>query len=458
MYKSTFIDDFVRAFRRYNNDKFLVTVFNLKKLMEKDYKAVELFLELLEKEGFVIRFEKGEDIIECADVECRNLSDGSVLTFKYQLQNLPSLIEFSSKTSLPVNVLIIMKIIAQIICRLKIIYKAMVLDLDDTLWKGTLSEVGIDRIKENMRSSEGAAFLSFMRFVKELAEGLGIFVAICSRNDSERVAEAIGELNEEFFPIKNQIDCIIANDNSKSENIALIAKQLSILPGAVVFVDDNQIARDEVKAKMPEVFVPDWNNHNELINMLICSCCFERAELSLSSQSRKRQYRLIQAERSKNSRPPLPVKVFEDPSHRNAIELFLKSNQFNFSQQNMNFCKEAKSLYFNIYRNNGEDLGTCAALSFTMTAESLTLLNWAMSCRFFEIGLEELILLYIKSLAADRKVYLSYKDSGLNQKVKDLMSKYPLLFANNKQKDMIELCYSTETEAILCNETNLRME
>jgi predicted enzyme involved in methoxymalonyl-ACP biosynthesis len=51
----------------------------------------------------------------------------------------------SSKTDIHVVGIIITKIVGQIIGKFKTLYKAIVLDLDDTLWMGTLSEDGIDK-------------------------------------------------------------------------------------------------------------------------------------------------------------------------------------------------------------------------------------------------------------------------------------------------------------------------
>ena len=67
-----------------------------------------------------------------------------------------------------------MKIIAMFICRLKILYKAIVLDLDDTLWNGTLSEEGIDKIIANQKTITGAQYIRFANFVKVLVDSLGI--------------------------------------------------------------------------------------------------------------------------------------------------------------------------------------------------------------------------------------------------------------------------------------------
>jgi FkbH-like protein len=369
---------------------------------------------------------------------------------------LPSIVELSSKTDIPIVGIIIMKIIAQIISKLKILYKAIVLDLDDTLWKGTLSEIGMNEIKESMFSYQGAPFIAFMNFIKTLANELGLFITVCSRNDSKIVQSTIAELDENIFPIKNHIDYIIANNNDKSENIRKIAEQLSILPKSIVFIDDNQIVRDEVKNKLPEVFVPEWTNHNELVTQLIVGCIFDRVELSLNSQNRRKQYKIIQTERTQNSLPTLNVKIIIDDKHTESIKLYSKSNQFKFSRNDDKFDCDAKSLYFEIYRENGENLGICSAITYTISYDTFLIHNWALSCRFFEIGLEEFILMYIQNIANANMIFINYQYSEYNQKVRELMAKYSDAFKKNDRNDIIEIFFTKEIEANINKNTKLR--
>ncbi len=60
------------------------------------------------------------------------------------------------------------------------------------------------------------------------------------------VSKAMDVLDEEIFPLKNNIDCIVANDNDKI-GYKEIAASLSILPKSIVFIDDNELIRDEVR-------------------------------------------------------------------------------------------------------------------------------------------------------------------------------------------------------------------
>ena len=451
-----YIIDFVKKFRDYNSDEFLVVINGLYNFIPNDDRIFDELLEELKQLNFTIEIEGNQESINEINITCKNVTKDTTYNFKYEIQNLPAIVEISSKTDIPVVGIIVTKIVAQIISKTKIIYKAIVLDLDDTLWNGTLSEVGIDKIKENLQSEQGATFIAFMKFVKSLANELGIFITICSRNDSKMVESTIEELDDNIFPLKNQIDYIIANNNDKSENIRKIAEQLSILPNSIVFIDDNQIVRDEVKLTLPEVFVPEWTNHNELVTQLIAGCIFERVELSLNSQNRRKQYKIIQTERTQNSLPKLSVKVINDNKHIESIKLYTKSNQFKFSRNDDKFEGNAKSLYFEICRENGENLGICSAITYTNSNDTFHIHNWAISCRYFEIGLEEFILMYIQKIASASKIFINYQHSEYNQKVRELLAKYSVAFKYNNKNDKIEIIISKEIEDKMNNSTNLR--
>ena len=454
-YQDLFITDFIGAFRRYNTSCYTISIVGLDKFFEGEVEHVNTLLEQLRLRGFIVECSGGSDSSQSLEISCHDTTDGSTFNTKYQIQSITSLIELSSKTDIPLPCLIIMKVIAVVIGKLKILYKAIALDLDETLWRGTLSEDGIEKIQENMLSKDANPFVSFMKFIKLLAEELGIFIAICSRNDSDSVASAIEYLDDSVFPIKNQIDCIVANNNDKSDNLKLIAQQLSILPGSIVFIDDNKLVREEVKTALPDICVPEWDNHEELISLLIAGCLFDRNEISTKSKNRRKQYRLILAERKKNTLPTFPIAAVRDKNHSNAIELYTKSNQFNFSQRNNCFEQGAESFYFELFRDGGESLGVCSVITFVTTPDTLTIINWAMSCRFFEIGVEESVLLFISKHAGLRKVKIQFNDSGLNQKAKDVMAKYPELFVLSDRSGIYELLFTPENIDSLINYTNL---
>lgn len=348
-----------------------------------------------------------------------------------------------------------MQIVSRIICRYKTLYKAIVLDLDDTLWKGTLAEVGFEEIKLALQTDEATSFVAFMHFVKMMAKELGLYVAICSRNDIEVVQRAIDGLSESEFPIKSQVDCIVANYNDKSKNIEAIARKLSILPKSIVFIDDNQIVRDEVRNNLHGVFVPDWKSHDELMTELVVCCIFDRFELSLNARRRKRQFCIIQQERVNNTLPKLYVRVRVDTEHKEAKRLYAKSNQFKTNFAIISQSAEERSLIFEIYRDNGEYLGICSALTYMVDADNFEVAEWAISCRYFEIGLEEFILLYVGQMADFKNVFFHFECNDLNTKAQELFDKY-IGYCATSENSFVAINYNRDFINLLQSNTNLK--
>ena len=209
-----------------------------------------------------------------------------------------------------------------------------------------------------------------------------------------------------------------------------------------------------MKQKWAEVFVPEWGNHNELVIKLIAGSIFERAELSINSQNRRKQYKIIQTERIQNSLPKLNVKVLNDDQHTESIKLYSKSNQFKFSLNDGNFNDGTESMYFEIIRESGENLGICSAITFSHTADTFHIHNWAMSCRYFELGLEEFILLYIQKMANSNKILIDFQRTEYNQKVSEMLAKYSNAFKVNDNGDSINIIFTKAISDTFNKNTN----
>lgn len=435
-YIDTYINNYIKPFRGFITSKYTVNICGLADFISVDNHDVYLLINMLQTYGFEVTISNGQDTIDEIQVEYTNEENGKHEFFEYRIENLISTIDLSSKTSISIVGILVMQIISRLICKFKTLYKAIILDLDDTVWKGTLAEEGIDAIKQNLSSNDGIPFVTFMRFIQAMAKELGLYVAICSHNDIKKVQSAIDKLNEKEFPLKGHIDCIVANYNDKSKNIKAIAQRLSILTNACVFIDDNRLVRDEVRQNLPEVFVPDWESHNELLTSLVTCCVFDRFELSLKSRNRKRLYEVLQQEREKSYLPQLFVKVSSDIDHIEAHRLYIKSNQFRFAE-NREIGEDCKSLIFEIYRDNDENLGICSSVTYTENKQEVHVLNWAISCRYFEIGLEEYILMYIFTLSGGRSITFTFNDFGFNGKAFALIEKYKSGFVKtNKGEDI----------------------
>lgn len=454
-YIDIYINNYVKPFRGFITCKYTVNIGGLADFIAVDDYDVSLLTNKLQTYGFEVTISNGQDTIDEIQVEYTSEENGKHELFEYRIENLISTINLSSKTGISIVGILVMQIISRLICKSKTMYKAIILDLDDTVWKGTLAEDGIDAIKQNLRSNDAIPFITFMSFIRAMAKELGLYVAVCSRNNIEKVLSAIDKLNEKEFPLKGQIDCIVANYNDKSKNIKAIAQQLSILTNACVFIDDNQLVRDEVRQNLPEVFVPDWKSHNELLTLLVVCCVFDRFELSLKSRNRKRLYEVLQEERENNCLPQLFVKARGDINHMEANRLYAKSNQFRFAEKK-GTSEDCKSLVFEIYRDNGENLGICSAVTYTEDEQEVHVLNWAISCRYFEIGLEEYILMYIFILSGGRPIIFTFNDTGFNGKTIALIEKYKSGFIKTEKGG--DVCFIPNIQLMndMLHNTNLK--
>ena len=116
-----YINDFVKKFRQFNNDEFLITVSNLKKIIKKDNQVLACLFEQLKENNFIIKLEGNDESINNLEISCKNITKNTSFKFNYLIQNLPGIVEISSKTDIPTFGIIIMNIVAHIISKLKIL-------------------------------------------------------------------------------------------------------------------------------------------------------------------------------------------------------------------------------------------------------------------------------------------------------------------------------------------------
>lgn len=124
-------------------------------------------------------------------------------------------------------------------------YKVIVVDCDDTLWRGGCAEEGAGGI----RMDEAA--VSFQNFLLRL-QGEGKLICLCSRNEESDVWAVFDQRNE--MPLKR--DHIVAsriNWRSKSDNIKDLATELRLGLDSFIFIDDDPVMCAEVRAHCPEV-------------------------------------------------------------------------------------------------------------------------------------------------------------------------------------------------------------
>jgi HAD superfamily phosphatase (TIGR01681 family) len=131
--------------------------------------------------------------------------------------------------------------------------KVLAVDLDGTLWGGTLGDDGPDGIE--LGGYRGEAFLSFQRTVKQLASQ-GVLLAAVSKNDPEPVAQVLAGHPDAVLRPADFVR-VVANWRPKDENLAELADSLNLGTDSLVFADDSPFERGLVRRALPEVAVVD---------------------------------------------------------------------------------------------------------------------------------------------------------------------------------------------------------
>ncbi|MGC9293565.1 MAG: HAD-IIIC family phosphatase [Acidobacteriaceae bacterium] len=133
--------------------------------------------------------------------------------------------------------------------------KALVLDLDNTVWGGVIGDDGLEGIKIAQGDARGESHLAVQRLALDLRQR-GIVLAVSSKNNDE-VARLPFERHPEMLLKLDHIAVFQANWNDKATNIQAIAEELSLGLDAMVFLDDNPVERGLVRKLLPQVAVPE---------------------------------------------------------------------------------------------------------------------------------------------------------------------------------------------------------
>ncbi len=213
--------------------------------------------------------------------------------------------------------------------------KLVVLDLDDTLWRGVVAESG--QISSQIIEGWPIGVMEALCFLKKR----GMLLGILSKNDDDRIRllwDSIvgGRLPLESFAVRR------INWRSKAENMGDILREVNLTPRNVVFVDDNPVERAAMQAAYPEMRILGANPYY-LKRILLWSAETQLAAVTAESGRRTQmvQARAAREElRETMSRPDflasLGIRVtigrIAAAGHEKfprALELINKTNQFN---------------------------------------------------------------------------------------------------------------------------------
>ena len=235
--------------------------------------------------------------------------------------------------------------------------KAIVLDLDNTLYNGVLGEDGI----EGIQLTEG--HVQLQRVLKRMKEN-GILLALSSKNNEQDVSEML-EKCKDFLLYKDDFTFIEANWNSKADNIRLMAEKFNFDVSAMLFIDDNPAEIAHVKEQIPTIhtLMADATGKETVHRLLNYPYLYSRKKDNSADLRQKdilaNQKRVELASKAGDNNSYLAslqmkINIFEgETQHLQRIyELGQKTNQFNLALQRFSegeVQKKAKDSAYKMY-------------------------------------------------------------------------------------------------------------
>jgi FkbH-like protein len=292
-------------------------------------------------------------------------------------------------------------------------YKVIVLDCDDTLWRGICGEDG----PEGIRMDEPRRALQEFMLEKRLR---GMLLALASKNNEEDVLETF-RANPEMPLRPGHFAAWRINWEPKSANLVSLAQELGLSLDSFILVDDNPKECAEVEADSPEalaLLLPE--DPAEIPRFLDHVWAFDRFEVTREDRTRAALYaqgaerRRLEKQASSLAEflAALGLRVRIEPfapEHLARVaQLTQRTNQMNLTgvrrteAQVRALLEEGLECLTVEVEDRFGSYGLVGAMIFARAEDSLTLDTFLLSCRALGRGVEHRMLARLGEIAAER--------------------------------------------------------
>lgn len=319
--------------------------------------------------------------------------------------------------------------------------KGLVLDLDNTLWGGVVGDDGVDGIEIGQETSLGQVYSEFQNYVK-MQKDIGVILAVDSKNEHENAIAGLNHPDGALRP--DDFVSIKANWEPKSENFKSIAKDLSLLPESLVFVDDNPAEREIVTAQLPGVSAPALDAPEHYIRYIDHGGYFEVTSLSEDDKKRNEMYmanrkrtELLESfadygEYLTSLEMEAQIGPFDKMYFPRIAQLTNKSNQFNlttrrYSQDDIEKAAEDEG-NITLCGRLKDKFGDNGIVSLAIgnirgeVRDELHIVLWLMSCRVLKRDMEFAMMDELVAAALENgisSIFGYYYPTAKNKMVKD---------------------------------------
>lgn len=274
--------------------------------------------------------------------------------------------------------------------------KLIIVDLDDTLWRGIAAEDDYDTVMR--REGWPLGFVEALLVFK----ARGGLLAICSKNEHDETLRRFKKIWGNVISVDDFISVKISW-RPKSETISEILIEANLLPENVVYVDDNPREIDEVLSRFGNLRTLGFNHYAWRSSILFDSAFLtpritdeskrrtsllkNKIERDASANTGNREDWLLSLSLTQRIEPLLETHT---PQFTRALELLNKTNQFNttgrrWTEAEINdFISTGGHLLATWLRDRNGDNGL---IGLALIKENI-IVQIVLSCRVFGLDVE----------------------------------------------------------------------
>ncbi|MCX7921502.1 MAG: HAD-IIIC family phosphatase [Clostridia bacterium] len=317
-------------------------------------------------------------------------------------------------------------------------FKVIVLDCDNTLWKGICGEDGA------LGVTVDEPYRILQEFMLEKQKD-GMLLALCSKNNEADVFEVL-EKNHGMVLKKEHLAAWGINWQDKAENLKELARELSLGLDSFIYVDDSPVECAKVMTDCPEVLTLKLPDDARQIPLFLDHVwAFDRINVTEEDKVRTEMYT---AERNRREDRKgkisldeflkgLDIKVSMNPADRKQVsrvaQLTQRTNQFNSGSirrsdedvKELLSAKDTRCWVIEAADRFGE-YGLVGAVIGSVNGSRLLLDTFLLSCRILGRNVEEAVLCGLKRYCIENSIdfiEIKYKPTSRNKPFNDFLEK-----------------------------------
>ena len=339
-------------------------------------------------------------------------------------------------------------------------HKVLVLDCDNTLWRGVVGEDGVEGI------AISPPFAALQEFAL-MHQARGILLCLASKNVEADVLAVFAQRPD----MRLKLDHIVAhrvNWQSKAANLRSLAEELNLGLDAFVFLDDNPLECAQIRAELPQVVTIQLPPESGIDAVLPNIWTFDKLVTTAEDVARTQMYRENSARRALESSVSdisqflealaltIDIAPPDEEEWSRVSQLTQRTNQFNFSTRRRSVAElqALQAAGSHILRARVSDRFGDYGLVGVMIAQTegsvLSIDTLLLSCRVLGRGVEHAMVKHLASIAANsglNTVSLEFVRTARNEPAKAFADSIAASFAEAHANDTI--LYLIPTSAAL---------